>query len=156
MGSWELLACFLALFVGAVARDARAASDHYGRITLAGVPIPGATVVATHGDARVATISDLQGVFRLAALADGDWSVRVEMRGFAAASRVVTITDGTPPSTWELTLLPVEEITGGVMVQTFQRATVQASADTRPPAGVYRALSPMKRHLMERGPKTDC
>ena len=74
------------------------------------------------------------GVFRLAALADGDWSVRVEMRGFAAASRVVTIAAGTPPSTWELTLLPLEEITRGVTVQTFQRATVQASADARPSA----------------------
>ena len=42
------------------------------------------------------------------------WTVRVEMIGFAAASREITIAEGAPPSTWELKLLPLAEMTRGL------------------------------------------
>jgi hypothetical protein len=87
-----------------------AASEYYGQVTVAGVPIPGATVTATRGDHRLVVYTDAQGIFRLADVEDGAWSISVEMRGFSTLSREVTTGPDAPPSMWELTLLPFEEV----------------------------------------------
>lgn len=87
-----------------------AASEHYGQVTVAGVPIPGATITATRGEQRLVVYTDAQGIFRLADIEDGAWAISVEMRGFAALSREVTTGPDAPPSMWELTLLPFEEV----------------------------------------------
>ena len=50
------------------------AADHAGRVTFNTLPVPGATVTATHLDQQVTTVTDLDGVFRFAALADGVWT----------------------------------------------------------------------------------
>ena len=106
--SATLIALAFALTVSV--RDA-AASDHFGRVTFGGLPVPGATVAATQRDQQLVTVTDQEGVFRLAALADGPWSIRVEMLGFAAVSREITIDADAPASTWELTLLTFAEMT---------------------------------------------
>ena len=90
-----------------------AAADHFGRVVFNAVPVPGATVVATHLDQQVTTTTDLDGVFRLTALADGQWTVRVEMMGFVAATQEIRVAAETPPSTWELKLLPLAEMVRG-------------------------------------------
>ena len=64
-----------ALLLGA--RQIRAASDHYGQVTTGGVPVPGATVTATHGDRQVVTVTDQRGVYRLPELADGVWTAEI-------------------------------------------------------------------------------
>ncbi|HET9361067.1 MAG TPA: carboxypeptidase regulatory-like domain-containing protein [Vicinamibacterales bacterium] len=87
-----------------------AASEHYGQVTVAGVAIPGATVTATRGDHRLVVYTDAQGIFRLADVEDGVWAISVEMRGFSTTSREVTTGPDAPPSMWELTLLPFEEV----------------------------------------------
>ena len=87
-----------------------AATDHFGRVVFNSLPVPGATVIATHGDQQVTTVTDPDGVFRFPGLADGAWTLRVEMIGFAAATREIAIAADTPPSTWELKLLPLSEI----------------------------------------------
>jgi carboxypeptidase family protein len=86
------------------------ASEHYGQVTFAGLPVPGATVTASQGDKQFVTITNQQGVYRLADLADGVWTVRVEMLAFATASQDITIAAGAQPSLWELKLVPFEEI----------------------------------------------
>lgn len=132
------------------ARHVRAASDHYGQVTIGGVPIPGATVTATHGDQQVVAVTDQRGVYRLAELADGVWTVRVEMLGFSTLQRDVTIVADTPASTWELTLLPFEEITrglptpvSGAAAKTDNPITTRAAKGTaagpRPQRGFQRA-----------------
>jgi hypothetical protein len=90
------------------------AADHYGQVSFAGLPVPGATVTARQGEAQRVASSDPQGVFHLPGLADGTWTIRVEMVGFIALDRDVAIADGGGSSTWELTLRPFEEITRGV------------------------------------------
>ena len=93
-------------------RPGVAASDYSGQVTLAGVRIPGATVTATLGETTHTTITDRDGVYRFAGLADGVWSIRVEMIGFETLTFDVTIpppAEGTPPVS-ELTLLPLEKI----------------------------------------------
>jgi len=104
----------LALVIGAVPVPASAATEYYGQVAFAGVAVPGATVTATQGDRRVVTSTDAQGIFMLADLPDGTWTIQVEMRGFAVLTREVTIMGDTAPSMWELQLLPFEEIARGL------------------------------------------
>jgi hypothetical protein len=93
-----------------------AAADHYGQVTFTGLAVPGATVTAVQGESQRVTVTDQMGVYRFADLADGMWTLKVEMRGFKAATREVVVTPGAPASTWELTLLPFDEITRGLPV----------------------------------------
>ncbi len=72
--------------------------------------MPGATVIGTHLDQQQTTVTDLDGVFRFTALADGAWTMRIEMIGFATATKEIAIGADAPPSTWELKLLPLSEI----------------------------------------------
>ena len=97
-----------------LAVSAGAATDHFGRVTFGGLPVPGASVTATQGDQKAATVTNQDGVFRLTALADGTWIVRVEMPGFAPASQEIAIAGETTTSTWELHMLPLDEMTRGV------------------------------------------
>jgi outer membrane receptor protein involved in Fe transport len=87
-----------------------AASEYYGQVIFNGVPIPGATVTATQGEVHLTTSTDAQGVFRLTDIADGVWSLRIEMRGFESLAREVSIGSDAQPEMWELSLMPFEEI----------------------------------------------
>ena len=75
-----------------------------------GLPVPGATVTASRDAEQVVTVTDQQGSYRLADLAEGVWTIRVEMLGFVTARQDVTIASGGPPITWELSLKSFEEI----------------------------------------------
>src|SRR5881628_3839560 len=96
------------------ARVGLAATDRYGHVSFGGVPVPGATVTAIRYDRHLVTVTDQQGVYRFADLADGVWTFRVEMLGFATIVQDITIMVDSPPSAWELKLLPFEEITRGL------------------------------------------
>jgi hypothetical protein len=87
-----------------------AAADHYGQVTVGGLAVPGATVTASQGEKQVITTTDPQGVYKLAGLADGVWTLRIEMLGFSTISQDVTLAPDSPPSMWELKLRPFEEI----------------------------------------------
>ena len=110
MAAWLLAAAVPAL-----------AADFVGQVTFNGQPVPGATVTATRqsgtseaaGDKKVAS-SDLQGVYRFTDLAEGLWTVQVEMFGFAPATREVRIPPEGPPPVVELALLPLAEMTRGL------------------------------------------
>src|SRR5262245_37828016 len=102
----------VAIVVGLVSRSAAAATAS-GRVVSGGVPVPGATVTATDRDRRVVTATDSDGVYRLD-LADGTWTIRIEMIGFAPIAKEVAVGADAAPATWDLTLLPFEEITRGV------------------------------------------
>ena len=114
----------------------------YGQVTFAGLPVPGATVIATRGDARVVATSDHQGIYRFDAIEQGAWILRVEMLGFASASRDVVVTADPAPVIVELTLLPFEEVARGAARASesaapaggFQRAAVTESTPVRLPA----------------------
>ncbi|HWV94641.1 MAG TPA: carboxypeptidase regulatory-like domain-containing protein [Vicinamibacterales bacterium] len=103
-----------ALVAGSLPVPVRAAAEYVGQVSFAGIAVPGAQVTATHGETQLATTTDAQGVFRIANIADGAWTFRVEMRGFSTLSRDVTIGPDAQPMMWELSLLPFEEITRGL------------------------------------------
>jgi len=100
----------IVLLLAMGSRPGLAAAEHDGQVTFGGLPVPGVTVTALQGDKQVVTITDQQGVYRLVDLADGVWTIRVEMLGFSTASQDVTVGAGSEPSSWELKLTPFEDI----------------------------------------------
>jgi hypothetical protein len=104
----------IAVVLVLAARVSVAATDHYGRVVFGAVPVPGATVTAVQGDHQRITVTDQQGVYRFTDIADGTWAFRIEMLGFATVSGDVTIAPGSPAPTWQLKLLPFDEITRGL------------------------------------------
>src|SRR5713226_9999190 len=68
-----------------------AAAEHHGQVRFGGLPVPGATVTATQGDKKFVAISDLQGVYSFPDLADGVWTMQIEMLCFSPIKQEVAI-----------------------------------------------------------------
>ncbi len=101
------LTCALACFAAPRLADA---STYHGQITSGGLPVPGATITATQGDKKVSTVSDQGGLFNLPGLPDGPWKIKIEMQCFSTIDSDVTIAPNTPAATWQLKMLPVDQI----------------------------------------------
>ena len=99
---WRLAAAGLLLASGA--EFAYAGAEHIGQVSAAGVAVPGATVIAARGDDRRVTLTDERGMYRFANLAEGTWSIRVEMLGFVPATLEVVVSDGAGPAAFTLAL----------------------------------------------------
>jgi hypothetical protein len=129
VAAWALAACLLAPRVGA-------ASEYHGQVTFGGSPVPGATVTATQGDKKISVVSDAQGTYFFPDLANGTWKIVVEMRFFKPIEQEVTVGATTTPGTWELALLPTDQIMAQTKLITTQpavkppSASVQATATT--------------------------
>ena len=108
--SGRFLLFAVAILIILTGRFGAAATEHIGQVTFNGVAVPGATVVATQGDKKIATTTNQQGLYRFADLADGVWTIRVEMIGFAAVTREVTIPPDAQSVSIELALRPFDEI----------------------------------------------
>lgn len=108
----RILGTLLALALPAIA----AAGDHTGQVMLGGVPVPGAVVTASRDAQRLSTSTDQSGRYRFTGIADGSWTVRVEMSGFAPLSRAITITAATSSQTWELGVLPFAELSRSAQI----------------------------------------
>ena len=88
-----------------------AASEYRGQVTFGGLPLPGATVTVTQGTKKVSAVTDQGGLYTFADLADGPGNIEVEMQCFSTVHAEITISAATPPGKWELTLLPLDQIT---------------------------------------------
>lgn len=86
------------------------ASEYHGQITFGGLPVPGATVTATQGTKKLATVSDQGGLYNFPDLQDGPWKIEIEMQCFSTIDAEVTIAPNMPAAKWELMLLPVDQI----------------------------------------------
>ena len=86
------------------------ASEYHGQVTLSGLPVSGATVTAAQGEKKSVTTTDTQGVYSFPDLADGSWTIQVEMTGFAPLKQDVTIAPNAPAGTWELKLLSLDQL----------------------------------------------
>jgi hypothetical protein len=86
------------------------ASEYHGRVTFGELPVPGATVIATQGSQKVVVVSDQQGLYSFANLADGTWKIDVEMQCFSPMEQTVTVASNMPAGTWELKLLSLDQI----------------------------------------------
>ena len=115
-----------------------AATEHYGQVSFTGLAVPGALVTATQGDKQIVTTTDQNGVYRFADLAEGTWTIKIEMRGFSPLSREVNVVAGAQAAVWELSLLSFEEITKGLPPPVSQAAPASAATATAP-GGAIRA-----------------
>jgi hypothetical protein len=82
------------------------AAEHHGVVKSGGLTVPGATITATQGDKKMVTTTDDEGAYSFPELADGTWTIEVEMMGFAKLTRDVGIESDAPPADWDLKLLP--------------------------------------------------
>jgi len=88
-----------------------AAAEYRGQVTFGGLPLPGATVTVTQGTKKVTAVTDQGGIYTFPDLADGPGKVEIEMLCFSTVTADVTISAATAPGKWELTLLPLDQIT---------------------------------------------
>lgn len=86
------------------------ASEYHGRVTFGNLPVPGATVTLTQNGQVLHAISDANGFYTFPQLADGAWKMIIKMRGFAPLSHSVLVTPETPAGSWELQMLPLDQI----------------------------------------------
>jgi Carboxypeptidase regulatory-like domain len=99
----------ITLAVGLAALNMIAAEQH-GEVVFGGLPVPGATVTASQGAKKFVAVTDAKGAYAFPNLPDGVWSIQVEMLGFATLKGQFTAGQGAPASTWELKMLPFDQI----------------------------------------------
>jgi len=109
------------------------ASEYHGRVTFGGLPLPGATVTATQGSQKVVAVSDQQGLYSFADLADGSWEIAIEMQCFSPMEQTVIVAPNMPAGTWELKLLSLDQImTEAKKVKVETKPVLTASTDGSP------------------------
>ncbi len=140
----------LLLAAGLLSALVALASEHSGIVTLGGLPIPGATVTATQGDKKVTAVTDNMGAYVFADLADGTWSVQVEMSGFATLKQDVTVAPGAMPTMWELKIKPLSEIQAEVQ-NTLAEPRPAVTQNSTAPAARPNAPAPAKPKPAARG-----
>ena len=86
-------------------------ADFHGQVVFAGQPLPGATVTITQGSRKLAAVSDQGGIFNIPGLDDGPAKLAIEMLCFSSLHVDVTVSGATPLGKWELTLLPLDQLT---------------------------------------------
>src|SRR5580658_10494300 len=106
------------------------ASEHHGQVNFGGLPVPGVAVTATKDDAKATAITDGMGMYSFPDLADGTWTMQVEMSGFSPLKQDVGVGPGAPAVTWDLKLKSLSEIQA--TVQTPALATEQRPAQAGP------------------------
>ncbi len=117
------------------------ASPYHGQVVFNGLPLPGSvvTVTATQGEKKAVAVSDDQGLFGFADLADGKWELDIEMTGFAPLKTEITVAPGAAVATFEMKLLTLEAMRAAdkpVKVDvTAAAAPVAASATLSPKSG---------------------
>lgn len=118
-----IICVFLSLCAAVSAR----ATEYHGQVFFGRVPVPGATVTVTQGEKRFSTVTDRQGLYEFADLADGQWKIEIAMSGFATLDHTVTVAPNTPQGKWELNLLGLEKM--------LAQAQVSAPLKVRPANG---------------------
>ena len=113
-----------------------AAAEHHGQVNFNGLPVPGATVTAAAGDKKFVAVTDQQGAYSFPDLADGVWTIQVEMLCFTTLKQEVAVAPDAPSPVWELKVLPLEEIHATVTQPATAQpaATAAAAAQSAKPA----------------------
>ena len=105
------------------------ASEHKGQVRVGEVPIPGAVVLAKQGDKAFRAVTDSSGSYAFPDLADGSWTVRVEMAGFETEQLEVAASRDAEIVQWNLKMLPMsgmaETATPGFSASSVSAPTLQ-------------------------------
>jgi len=122
----RLVCAFACLAISSLAK----ASEYHGQITFGALPLPGATITATQGSKKFVATSDNQGIYSFADLTDGSWKIEVEMSCFATVDQDVTIAANMPAITFDLKLLPIDQIIA--QTKAVRAAPIQSTTATLP------------------------
>ena len=93
-----------------LAAQALWAAEYHGRVRFGGVPVPGATVTLTQGSTELTTVTDSQGLYEFPKVAEGNWKVSIELRGFAAMNGSVKIGTANEQGEWALQMLELKDL----------------------------------------------
>src|SRR5271157_6494508 len=120
------IGCSLGRLVAAcIAVTGLMASEYHGTVKAGGLALPGATVTASQSDRQIATTTDQQGVFSFAELADGTWTIEVEMLGFEKMARQVGVASDAPSADFALKFLTEEALAAGQGVRKVASAVTE-------------------------------
>ncbi|HEY4362141.1 MAG TPA: carboxypeptidase regulatory-like domain-containing protein [Bryobacteraceae bacterium] len=106
------------------------AAEHHGQVTFAGVAVPGAKVTATQGDKKLTAVTDMDGVYSFPDLADGTWSIQVEMSGFTPEKQDVT---ASAMPVFEMKMLGLEAMNATVQAAPLRTEVRPANTATPTP-----------------------
>lgn len=123
---WMKKIVLLHVFAGLSLMPPLYAAEHHGKVLFNGMPMPGATVTASQGTHKVVTSSDELGNYSFADLADGTWSLEIQMLGFAPTRQDISVAAGKPGVQWEMKMLPLAD----VLAQAKQVKLVPPVAET--------------------------
>lgn len=107
------------------------AAEHRGTVRFGGLPVPGATVIASQGDTRIVVITDPQGAYAFPDLPAGTWTLSVQMTGFTQAQKEISVGPDAPSLDWELKMLPLDAIQAPAQAPSAA-VTAQAPPATSP------------------------
>src|SRR5580704_12849637 len=124
----NLLMRFLILALFLSAPGLLLAIEHSGTVRAADQFIPGATVTARQGGAKIVTYTDQGGRYYLD-LTPGVWEIEISMFGFKTQTTPVTIKDQATSHDWTL-----EMPRPGEPVETAKPAAGEAKKPDAPPA----------------------
>ena len=110
------------------------ASEYHGQVTFGGLPVPGAVVTATQGDKKMVAIADPMGLYSFPNLADGAWTIEVQMTGFAPLKQDVSIAPAAAAGAFELKLMTLEQIRAAANPMKVDAAAAAASAAPENPS----------------------
>jgi hypothetical protein len=90
------------------------ASEHHGVVLFGGLPVPGATVIATQGSPsqepkKLTAITSDVGAYSFPDLSDGPWTLEVQMLAFEPLKKEITVAPDSPADQWDLKALPIPE-----------------------------------------------
>ncbi len=123
------------------------AAEYHGEVTFGGLPLPGAIVTAARDGRLLTAVTDQQGNFIFADLADGAWTVQVEMTAFETQKQQVTITAGTSPGKFEMKPLAIDQIKNATPVmRTASPPPVPVVSGTGTPANQNTAEKAEKKN----------
>src|SRR5262245_12896515 len=122
-----------ALILGGILTVSLEPSEHRGVVKLGDVPVPGAVVTALQNDKKLVAVTDALGQYVFPDLADGTWTLQVEMMGFESVKKEVAVAAGAPASEWTLKILPISEI-GAITVAATKPPDPPAPQSSRPAA----------------------
>ena len=96
--------------LSALLSSALSAAEHRGVVRFGGLPVPGATVVASKGDKAFTAITNDLGNYSFPDLEAGPWSFQIEMLGFTPLKQDVTVEPQASASEFELKMMAFAEI----------------------------------------------
>src|SRR3984957_19801602 len=131
-----------------------AAAEQHGQVTFGGLPVPGAIVTATQSDKKITAVTDSDGAYSFPNLADGVWTIQVEMLGFSTLKGEIAIGGETQPTAWELKMLPLDQIRAEAQLAAPPKPVVapapSAPAVTKRPEATASEAEPARDELAQR------